>query len=301
LLFPGQGSQFVGMGRDLAERFTASREVLARADEALGLALSRVMFEGPAEALRETRNAQPAILVHSIAAWAAMAPRWEPAGLAAAGHSLGEYTAYVVAGALTFEDAVRVVRRRGELMFAAGRERPGSMAAILGADAATVRAACAEAGGLVGPANFNSPGQVVISGETAAVRAAGELLRARGAKRVVELNVSGAFHSPLMEPAAAGLREALAEVSVRNAAFPVYANATAEPVTESGAIRASLVRQLLNPVLWEPTLRALAPGEFIEIGPGQVLKGLARQTDRGWACRAVGTADEVQAFLEENR
>jgi [acyl-carrier-protein] S-malonyltransferase len=173
------------------------------------------------------------------------------------------------------------------------------MAAVMGADPETVQAVCAEVSGVVRPANLNSPGQLVISGEVAAVRAAGELLKAKGAKRVVELNVSGAFHSPLMEPAAEGLRAALAAADVRDAAFPVYANATAQPVTAAEAIRASLVRQLLSPVLWEPTLRVLAamqPAGFWEIGPGQVLKGLLRQTDRELPCRSLGTAQEVHGF-----
>lgn len=299
LLFPGQGSQFVGMGKDLCERFPAAREVFARADAALDLPLSKIMFEGPEETLRETRNAQPALLTHSLAVWAAMGAGWDRAGLVAAGHSLGEYSAYAVAGALAFEDAVRVVRRRGELMFEAGQKSPGTMAAVMGAGIDAVQEACAAAGGVVRAANLNSPGQIVISGEIEAVRAAGERLKAAGAKRFIELNVSGAFHSPLMEPAAEGLRATLAAVTVRDAGFPVYANATGEPVTAAAAIRASLVRQLLSPVLWEPTLRALValrPAGFWEIGPGQVLKGLLRQTDREAACRTLGTADEVEAF-----
>ncbi len=297
LLFPGQGSQFVGMGKDLHDRDARAREIFARADAALGFPLSRLMFEGPEETLRETRNAQPAILTHSLAAWAAWQPGYAPSELVAAGHSLGEYSAYTVAGALGFEDAVRIVRRRGELMFAAGQQSPGTMAAVMGVDAEIVRGVCAQVGGVVRPANLNSPGQVVISGEVAAVRAAGEALKAQGAKRVIELNVSGAFHSPLMEPAAEGLRAALAATEVRDAGFPVYANATAEPVTAAEAIRASLVRQLLSPVLWEPTMRALAalrPAGFWEIGPGQVLKGLLRQVDRELPCRTMGTAEEVQ-------
>ncbi len=299
LLFPGQGSQFVGMGKELCERYPKAREVFTRADAALGFPLTRIMFEGPEEELRETRNAQPALLTHSLAVWAAMEPRWDPARLVAAGHSLGEYSAYAVARAFTLEDAVRVVRRRGELMFEAGQQVAGTMAAVMGASADAVRAACGQVPGVVCPANLNSPGQIVISGEVEAVRAAGEILKAGGAKRVIELNVSGAFHSPLMEPAAEGLRRALAEVEVRDAAFPVYANATGEPVTAAADIRASLVRQLLSPVLWEPTLRALValkPEGFWEIGPGQVLKGLLRQTDREAVCRSLGTAAEVEEF-----
>jgi [acyl-carrier-protein] S-malonyltransferase len=299
LLFPGQGSQYVGMGKDLAEAFPAARRILARADEALGFSLSQLMFEGPEETLRETRHAQPAILAHALAAWSAMGVSWEPEELMAAGHSLGEYAAYTVAGALAFEDAVRLVRRRGELMFAAGESQPGTMAAVLGCDAETVRSTCAAIAGIVEPANLNSPGQIVISGQPEAVEAAGVMLKEAGAKRVVPLNVSGAFHSPLMEPAARGLEEALAQVEIRDAAFSVFANASAREVTAAEAIRASLVDQLLSPVLWEPTLRAMVarqPEECLEIGPGQVLKGLLRQTDRGMACRTLGTAEEIRSF-----
>jgi [acyl-carrier-protein] S-malonyltransferase len=301
LLFPGQGSQYVGMGRDLAERFESAARVFRTADEVLGLPLSELMFNGPEDKLRETRNAQPAILAHSIAAWEGLELRAEPDALLAAGHSLGEYSAYTVAGALAFEDALRIVRRRGELMYEAGVANPGTMAAVLGTDADTVRAVCDAVEGIVGPANLNSPGQIVISGEAAAVREAGSRLKAQGAKRVVELKVSGAFHSPLMEPAAAGLTEALAAADVKDARFPVYANASAAPVGAADEIRDSLVRQLLSPVLWEPSMRAMtqaAPEEFLEIGPGQVLKGLLKQTDRSLTCRPLGSADEVEAFHE---
>jgi [acyl-carrier-protein] S-malonyltransferase len=301
LLFPGQGSQYVGMGRDLAERFENAARIFRTADEALGFGLSELMFNGPEEKLRETRNAQPAILTHSIAAWEGLELRDEPRSLLAAGHSLGEYSAYTVAGALTFEDALRIVRRRGELMFEAGVANPGTMAAVLGADADTVRAVCDAIDGIVEPANLNSPGQIVISGEAAAVRAAGNQLKEQGAKRVVELKVSGAFHSPLMEPAAAGLAAALDEAAVADARFPVYANASATPVSAADEIRKSLVRQLLSPDLWEPSMRAMteaAPEEFLEIGPGQVLKGLLRQTNRKLTCRPLGSADEVEAFRE---
>lgn len=302
LVFPGQGSQFVGMAKDLYETFEASRKVLDRADEVLGFSLTDLMFSGPAEVLQETRNAQPAILAHSIAAWAAVRPYWKPAELTGAGHSLGEYSAYVVAEAISFEDALRLVRRRGELMFDAGVTSPGGMAAIIGADPALVAAACKATDGKVVQANLNSPGQVVISGETESVRQVAEFLKENGAKRVVELRVSGAFHSPLMGPAASGLRDALEEVQIREAAFPVYANASASAVVQPDEIRASLVEQMLSPVLWEPTVRqiaALDPDMIWEIGPGQVLKGLVRSTDRNLNCRTMGTAQEVLALKEE--
>ncbi|MBD3237295.1 MAG: ACP S-malonyltransferase [Candidatus Eisenbacteria bacterium] len=303
-LFPGQGAQYVGMGRDLYDELPVARRCLESADQILDLPLTRIMFEGPEEALRETRNAQPAILLHSVAVWEVLRDAGgvpaESEGMAA-GHSLGEYSAYVAAGSLQFADALRLVRRRGELMYAAGLERPGAMAAVLGSAPEVVRDVCAATEGLVAPANFNSPSQVVISGEREAVANAGATLSERGAKRVVPLEVSGAFHSPLMASAADGLAAALAEVEIRPAAFPVYANASAEAVVEPDAIRASLVQQLLSPVLWEPTVRTLArrgAREFLEIGPGKVLRGLLRATDRSLGCRTLGTAAELTALRE---
>ena len=299
LLFPGQGSQFVGMGKDLFESFEAARGLLRKTDEVLGFSLSDLMFDGPEEVLRETRHAQPAILAHSMATWEAFGASWAQDTLVAAGHSLGEYTAYTVAGALHFEDALRIVHRRGELMYEAGLERPGTMAAVLGADIEGVKAVCERVEGIVGPANLNSPGQIVISGEAPAIREAERALKEQGAKRVIELKVSGAFHSPLMESAAAGLKDVLETAEIRPAQFPVYANASATPVVEPSEIRDSLVRQLLQPVLWEPSIRAIArlvPEEFLEIGPGQVLKGLLRQTDRGFSCRTLGTVEELQVM-----
>lgn len=299
-LFPGQGSQYVTMGKDLFEAFTTARSVLDTANEVLGFSLTDIMFNGPAETLKETRNAQPAILAHSIAIWEILRTSGEELSGIAAGHSLGEYSAYVAAGALRFEDAIRIVRRRGELMHAAGIERPGTMAAVLGAEPEHVLAACADAPGIACAANFNSPTQIVISGEVPAVAAASDLVMQRGAKKVVGLEVSGAFHSPLMESAADGLARVLESVAVSDARFPVYANASAKPVVAAAEIRVSLVRQLLNPVLWEPTVRAMADRgatEFLEIGPGKVLQGLVRAIDRSLTCRTLGKADEMAAFL----
>lgn len=302
-MFPGQGAQRVGMGEDLAERFPAAREVFAAVDDALDTRLSRIMWEGPEEQLTLTQNTQPAILAHSAAVWAVVSERLgKPA--AAAGHSLGEYSAHVAAGTLTATDAARLVRRRGELMFAAGRERPGAMAAVLGLATEAVDEACNEASGPDGiavAANLNGPDQVVISGDPAGVARAGEGCKARGAKRVVPLKVSGAFHSPLMAPAVDGLHAALGGATFFDPAFPVIANASAEPVRTGADAKRLLLDQLTAPVRWVECMRAaadLAPGAtFVEIGPGNVLSGLLKRIVPGATAVALGTADEVERFL----
>ncbi|MBI5837761.1 MAG: ACP S-malonyltransferase [Candidatus Eisenbacteria bacterium] len=281
LLFPGQGAQYVGMGLGLRDSYPAAREIFERADAALGFALTRIMFEGPEDELRLTHNTQPAILVHSVAAWT-VAREFLPPAASAAGHSLGEYSALVAAEALTFEDAVRTVRARGELMLRAGQERPGAMAAILNLAPAEVEAACLEAGGTVVPANLNSPGQIVISGEVDAVERAMERCKARGAKRAIRLEVSGAFHSPLMAPAAEGLRPCLEALDIRPARIPVIANVSGEPVSSPREIRDALGRQVLGAVRWEPTMRRFLAGgarRFVELGPGKVLRGLVKTVD----------------------
>ncbi len=309
-LFPGQGAQYVGMGRDLYAQGGPAREVFERADAALGLPLSRILFEGPEEELRQTHNTQPAILVHSIAAWSACRDALGDASFAA-GHSLGEYSALVAAGALGLEDAVRTVRVRGEAMQRAGMERPGAMAAILGLDLAAIESACASAGGVVAPANLNSPTQVVISGEVDAVERAMEACRASGAKRALRLDVSGAFHSPLMAPAAGILRDHLARLSIQAARFPVVANVTGLPVQAPGEIRASLEAQVLGAVRWEPTVRWLISQgvrRVVEFGPGKVLRGLVKSVDGSVEllgaedpesvsalCRALGQPDRTPA------
>lgn len=303
LVFPGQGSQFVGMGRDLAERHELARRTFEEADEALGFALSRVCWEGPDTELVRTRIAQPAILVHSIAVWRLVHERFPEVGIAA-GHSLGEFSAYVAAGSLDFADAVRLVRRRGELMFAAGQKRPGSMAAVLGLDDAAVEEVCRDASGteeaVVVPANYNSPGQVVISGDTAAVERAASAAKATGSRRVLPLNVSGAFHSPLMREAEAGLAEALNAIEFRAPRFPVVSNVTAEPVVEPAEARRLLVEQLTAPVRWTGSVRTMeARGatRYFEIGPGHVLSNLVRRIHAGTETHALGTAEQVEALL----
>ncbi len=294
------------MAKDLAEAFPAARAALEAADAALGFALTRVMWEGPEDLLTRTDHAQPAILAHSWAVWAVVGGKLAGRVAAAAGHSLGEYSAYLAAGALSGADAIRLVRRRGELMRDAGEARPGTMAAVMGLGADQVAAACREAStaeAVVVAANLNAPDQVVVSGDPAAVARAGELLKAAGAKRVIPLKVSGAFHSPLMEPAAERFAAALGAVALARPAFPVVANASGEPVRESDLARRLLGAQLTSPVRWVDSVRRLAdlagadPG-FVEIGPGNVLAGLAKRVLPGARTVSLGTAAEVRAFLE---
>ncbi|MFI5370851.1 MAG: ACP S-malonyltransferase [Candidatus Eisenbacteria bacterium] len=278
-LFPGQGAQKVGMGQTLAAAQPIARETFETADRVLGTPLSKLCWEGPAEELTKSVHAQPALLTHSVAAWRLL----DHAGLKpayVAGHSLGEYSACVAAEALSFEDALRLTRRRGELMYEAGLARPGTMAAILGLDRAQVEVVCDEASsaGIVRTANFNAPGQVVVSGEIAAVERACELARERGARRAIRLQVSGAFHSPLMGSAATGLAEALAGVTLRDARCPILANVSGTPVRRADDIRAALEAQLLGAVQWEDTMKALvvSGATCVELGTGTVLRGLLR-------------------------
>jgi [acyl-carrier-protein] S-malonyltransferase len=287
------------MGRDLAEAFPAARAVFERVDAALGVSLSRIMWEGPEEELVLTHNAQPAILAHSAAALAAAGDHLGPF-TAGAGHSLGEYSAYVAAGALSVEDGARLVRRRGELMLETGAARPGAMAAVLGLATAEVTSACAAASGADGvavAANQNAPDQTVISGDPAAVERAGVRCKELGAKRVIPLKVSGAFHSPLMQPAADGLGEALAAADFQDPAFPIVANATATPVRTAVEARQRLLEQLTAPVRWVAGVEALArlaPGaRFIEAGPGAVLSGLVKRIVPGCETVQLGTAADI--------
>lgn len=304
-LCPGQGAQRVGMGRDLAERFPAAGDTFQAIDAALQFPLSRIMFEGPEDELTATQNAQPAILAHSVAVFAVIRHKIAEA-VAAAGHSLGEYSAYVTTGALTATEAAKLVRRRGELMQKAGMERRGTMAAVLGLETAEVEAICSAttgAGGVVVPANLNAPDQTVISGDPSAVAKAGEACKARGAKRVMPLKVSGAFHSPLMAPAANALRLALDKAEFGEPAFPVIANATAGPVKDAARARRTLSDQLTAPVRWVECMQRASEiaGEgarFIEIGPGAVLAGLLRRIVPGANVVSLGTAGEVAQFLE---
>ena len=305
LLIPGQGSQKPGKRRDLADAFPAAREEFERVDEALGAPLSRLCFDGPADELTLTHNAQPALLAHSAAVWAVTRDELASRVRAAAGHSLGEFTAYYAAGALPLARAARLVRRRGELMYRAGVERPGAMAAILGDPTEPIEGICERAtaeGGLVVPANYNAPGQTVISGEVAGVDRAMELTKAAGAKRAMRLAVSGAFHSPLMAPARDGLREALEQAQIADAAFPVYANVTAAGVTDAATAMSLLLEQLTSPVRWTEVVRALAARHpdalYIEMGPGTVLGGLVRKIAPELRTASCGTVADVEQLLQ---
>jgi [acyl-carrier-protein] S-malonyltransferase len=292
------------MAKDLAEGYPQAKERLSEIDQALGAPLTMVMWNGPEADLTLTYNAQPAILAHSCAVLAIIAPRLRGV-VAAAGHSLGEYSAWVASGALDAAGAARLVRRRGELMFQAGQSRPGAMAAVLGLATTDVEVACAQAEIdselTVVAANLNAPDQTVISGDPAAVARAGELCQSAGAKRVIALNVSGAFHSPLMEPAAAGLRDALAHAPFGAAAFPVMANATAELARTHEEAIASLGAQLTAPVRWVESMRALhemhPDAHWLEVGPGNVLTGLLKRIVPVAKCTALGTATQVDAWM----
>jgi [acyl-carrier-protein] S-malonyltransferase len=303
LLFPGQGSQKAGMGKDLAAAFPAASAVFEQADATLGFPLALLCFEGPDDELMATRNAQPALLTHGAAVWAAVAGRVRPFVRAAAGHSLGEFTAYHAAGAFAFPDALRLVRRRGELMFESGAKRPGAMAAILGLSEANVEAACARAleEGDVVPANYNTPEQLVISGEVAAVERAMAIAKELGAKRAIRLNVSGAFHSPLMEEAAEGLKVALDAAPIAATDFPVYSNVSAYPSAGSGDAKKLLLRQLTSPVRWTDLVRHIAEeipdALYVEMGPGAVLSTLVKRIVPGARTMTCGTAAEVDQLI----
>jgi [acyl-carrier-protein] S-malonyltransferase len=310
MLFPGQASQVVGMARDLAERPGRAADFLGRIDQVLGYGLTAVMWEGPLERLTETRHAQPAILAHSVAATFALQERGVAPSVVA-GHSLGEYSAAVAVGALSCDDALRLVRRRGELMFKAGQERPGSMAAVMGLQADQVSAICTEVArqaGVVVLANHNSTTQVVISGEVAAVAAAGEALKRAGAKKVVPLQVSGAFHSPLLAEVGQQFAAELDAVEVRDPEVPLVANVSATAQTSAAALREGFARQLTAPVLWHDSLEAICAGAggetpkvVLEVGPGRVLANLAKRAYPEVTFLAAGTAEELDNIVDSLR
>ncbi|WP_066365059.1 ACP S-malonyltransferase [Neobacillus fumarioli] len=302
-VFPGQGSQTVGMAKDLAQKHPEVMAYFKKADETLNVSLSKLIFEGPKEELTLTINTQPALLTTSIA----ILEFFKQSGIKAdytAGHSLGEYTALVAAGALTFEEGVYAVRKRGEFMENAVPNGEGTMAAVLGLDRgklADVTNEITESGFPVSLANLNCPGQIVISGTRKGVELAGSKAKEAGAKRVLPLEVSGPFHSPLMKPAADQLREVLDQTSMKDAAIPVVVNVAAEPMVSANEIKDKLVEQLYSPVLWEDSVEkmiALGVNTFIEIGPGKVLSGLIKKIDKSVKTYSVSDEESAQAVIE---
>lgn len=302
-IFPGQGSQKVGMGRALAETYPEARAAFEEADLALAESLSRVCFEGPEDRLTLTENAQPAILAMSVAACRVLAARGVTPQMVA-GHSLGEYSANVAAGTLSFADALRLVRRRGRYMQEAVPVGQGAMAAILGLDLSAVQQACLEAaqGEVVSPANINGAGQIVIAGDASAVDRAGARAKALGARKVVPLSVSAPFHCALMKPAQDRLEPELRAVRASDPAVPVVANVDAEPNRTATAAIDALVRQVSAPVRWEDVVNRLSASgvsTFIEVGPGKVLSGLVRKINKGASAWHVGTPEDVEALMQE--
>jgi [acyl-carrier-protein] S-malonyltransferase len=320
-LFPGQGSQAVGMGADVFEVSPAARRVFESADQALGISLSTICFQGPDEVLRETINTQPAIVTVSLALLAALqealtehTSSWSSPLIPGytAGHSVGEYAALVTSGVLRLQDAVQLVRERGRLMHHEGTVCPGGMAAVIGMDAEILQEVCQEATaqsvamivdarhpglGQVSVANFNAPGQIVISGEQGALNLAMELAKARGAKRVIPLSVSGAFHSPVMLPASDGLAQAMRSSEIFDAKIPVIGNIHATPLTETHAIREELTEQIAAPVQWIRTIEYLADAgvtTFLEIGPGQALTGMVKRIVKGVTTLNVSSATDIE-------
>jgi len=291
-IFPGQGSQYAGMGKELAENFAVARQTFEEADDALGCSLSRLCFEGPDEELKLTANTQPAILTASVAALRVVRAESHVDAAYLAGHSLGEYSALVAAGAIAFSDAVRTVRARGTFMQEAVPVGTGAMAAILGVEPDVLAEICSEAaaGEVVAPANFNSPGQIVIAGNAGAINRAIEIAKARGFRKAMLLPVSAPFHCSLMKPAAERLAATLAGVAVSPLGLPVVTNVEAEPNRDHGRVADLLVQQVCAPVLWDASVRKMAElgvGRFIEIGPGKVLSGLVKRIAKEAATAGV--------------
>ncbi len=300
-VFPGQGSQFVGMGKDVYAASSEARGVFDLADAALGFSLTKLCFEGPEEELRLTVNVQPALVTMSLALLAAMrTSALMPTPVFTAGHSLGEYSALAAAGALSTRDAVVLARERGRLMYQASISNPGAMAAIIGLDNDAVAKLASESGVFV--ANYNCPGQVVISGDKTAMEQARTLAASRGAAKVVPLAVSGAFHTPLMQPAAEGLAKAVAKTPLNPPAVPVIANASARPLVSIGEVKDELSEQLTHPVQWQKSVEyMLSQGvdTFVEIGPGKVLAGLIKRIGKDTRTVNVGDAATLQTFIEK--
>jgi len=277
-IFPGQGAQFPGMGQDLYEKYPVAQELFEQANDILGFSITDVMFQGSAEDLRETKVTQPAIFLHSVILSKVLGDSFKPDMVA--GHSLGEFSALVANGALKFEDGLRLVSQRALAMQEACEMQPGTMAAVLSLDDAIVESICAEIDGIVVPANYNCPGQLVISGEVAAIHSACEKLKEAGARRALVLPVGGAFHSPLMEPAREKLAQAIENTSFSEPSCPIYQNVNAAAITKAAEIQKNLIAQLTSPVRWTQSVQNMvADGatNFVEVGPGKVLQGLVKK------------------------
>lgn len=304
LVFPGQGSQYVGMGKDLAQWSKAARDTFLEADEALGFDLGRLCFEGPEKDLRLTENTQPAILTASVAAWRALGSEVDLAPACVAGHSLGEYSALVAAGSIGFSDAVTTVRERGRAMQEAVPAGEGAMAALLGMDRDQVIAICDAVSSdsvLVAVANYNAPGQIVIAGHRAGVLGAIDLYKERGGKRAVQLPVSAPFHSALMEPAARRMEEVLRDIRIDSPKTVLINNAEGVAVEDGTLIVPSLVRQVTSPVLWEDSVKVMVKRgmtSFVELGPGKVLAGLIRRIDKQPTVVSFGVPEELRSVVE---
>ena len=301
-IFPGQGSQFVGMGKDLYEEYLLAKDRYNQANDILGFDLTRISFEGPNEELTQTNITQPALFVHSYIMFELYSAKNNKPDMVA-GHSLGEYTAIAASGALDFETTLKLVKLRGELMKNAGIKSPGTMAAIIGLDYETTIKVCEKASkvGVVGIANLNSPGQLVISGSIEGIDAAIDLAKEAKAKRALKLNVSGAFHSPLMESATQDFSRVLTEMEFDKPLYPVYCNVSAQPTQDVNVLKEYLSKQLMSPVLWTKTIEnMIANGatQFVELGPGTVLTGLLRRIDRTVSCWAVGSTDALSELIE---
>ena len=287
-VFPGQGSQFQGMGKDLANQHQVAAKLFAQANDILGFSLTEIMFSGNAEDLRQTRVTQPAIFVHSMAVRTILGDEFLPKMVA--GHSLGEFSALTATGALTFSDGLRLVAQRAQAMQDACNQSQGTMAAVLALTDGVVEDICANTQGIVVAANYNCPGQLVISGEVPAVVSACEQLKVKGAKRALLLPVGGAFHSPLMEPARKQLADAINQTLFTKPSCPIYQNVTAQPTQDTGVIKDNLIAQLTGPVRWTQTIRAMhddGATHFVECGPGKVLQGLIRKIDSKVQVRAA--------------
>ena len=298
-VFPGQGSQYVGMAKDLYDNSVEAKEMILTAEEAIGAPLAHTMFYGPQEALKQTEVTQPAIFVHSVVL-SSLLRRLSPDMVA--GHSLGEFSALVAAGALQFYEAVKLVRTRGEAMQKAGAENPGTMAAVIGMLPEKIEEICkmARRKGIVQCANFNSPGQIVISGSVEGVHEAMKLAKEDGAKLVKELVVSGAFHSPLMKSAKEKLKTKMDSTNFYDANIPVYSNVTAKPVTNAEELKTNLLLQLISPVRWEETIKNMISDgaeEFVEVGPGKVLQGLIKRIDRNVKISGIEKFEDLEEFI----